>query len=469
MRQNPSPRNTPFTFAEYSLSRTTQGEKVMTLSFRLINPARLGFLALTLQAASAAAQAPTPEVAAPAQPAPEAPPAEATVPAPVVAQQVAPPAEPVVTVPADTPSLDVATPPPPPPAEAPPAPDLGPLKIGVWSRVDLALSNGSSAAPGNFPSGDKLDDIFSTGEFELHASGKVHKYVSLTTNLVASYNAGAAGAGITGDASVMDGIVQIEPSEYLNIWVGRMLVPVDRSNFSGPYFMAPWYYPGFGFADGQVAVPAQGPYGRNDGVTVWGQVGGGLLKYYAGAFDLYDPGQSPLLSGRISLHLLNPEPGFYGSSTFHGMDLLSVGVGLQSKKNGSVAAPAAAGVAPLTDTYTEFNIDALFEKNLGSAGVLDVEGAFYKFDGDYQRTDAGWFGLASYILPGDVGGGKLQPLVRVQQAIPVADAAPTSTLVDAQVSYILNSYATLFTLGYRNGKAGDAKVQALYLGLQVQK
>jgi hypothetical protein len=439
----------------------------MKLGLRLLNPPRLGVLCLTLQSlsvATATAQPvepapPPPAAPAPAEPAaPEAPPvvaAEAPAAAPVEVAaapevtndpELAPPAPPSVAPPAAPPGE------PPLAEEVPPEEDLGPLNISFWSRADLTLNNG-----------EDLDDQASNGQFELHASGKVYQSVSLTTNFVATYN-----PDIAGTVALLDGIIQIEPSEFFNVWLGRMLVPVDRSNFSGPWFMAPWYFPGFGFADGQVIAPREGPFGRNDGVTVWGQVGGGLFKYYAGAFDLYDRSASPLFSGRLSLHLLNPEPGFYGSSTFYGKDLLAIGVGFQSKKDGSVQLDAM-GAPVASDDYTGFNADVLFEKDLGAAGVLDLEGAVYTFNGDYERTKAGWFGVASYLLPTEIGGGKLQPLVRVQQAIPDADADSTSTLIDAQLGFIVNAYATRFALGYRNGQAGDASTQTIYLGAQLQK
>ena len=51
------------------------------------------------------------------------------------------------------------------------------------------------------------------------------------------------------------------------------------------WFEAPWYYPGTFSAHGFVG-PREGAFGRNDGVTAWGQVQGGLFKYYVGAFDL---------------------------------------------------------------------------------------------------------------------------------------------------------------------------------------
>jgi hypothetical protein len=58
----------------------------------------------------------------------------------------------------------------------------------------------------------------------------------------------------------------------------------------------------------------------------------------------------------------------------------------------------------------------------------------------------------------------------VQQALPTNDAVDdTSTLIDAQLGYVVNSYATRFALGYRNGSAGDQNVQALYFGAQILK
>jgi hypothetical protein len=441
----------------------------MQLGFRLLHPLRLGLVSVLFVAAHAQAQDPAPPAAEPVVNPPPAQDMNAP-PAPPP-PTVAPPVAPAPPVEAPPPAPEAPPPPPPPlpapPVEEPPADDLGPLKLGVWVRADLALSNASSSAPGNFPSGDKLDDIYSTGEAWVLTSGKVHEYVKLTGNFASSYNNGGPG-GITSSLTLLDGIVQLEPSEYFNVWIGRHLVPVDRSNFSGPFFMAPWFYPGFGFADGQVAAPREGPYGRNDGATVWGQFGGGVFKYYAGMFDLHNPAQSPLFSGRLSLHLLSPEPGFYGSSTFFGKDLLGIGVGVQSKKDGSTQTDAD-GVVIAADDYTGFNADVLFEKDLGASGVLDLEGAFYIFDGEYERTESAWFALASYLLPMDVAGGKLQPTFRVQQAMPKADGAETSTLIDAQVSYIVNSYATRFTAGYRTGFAGDLDVQALFFGAQVQK
>jgi hypothetical protein len=97
--------------------------------------------------------------------------------------------------------------------------------------------------------------------------------------------------------------------------------------------------------------------------------------------------------------------------------------------------------------------------------VVNLEGAYYSFMGDHETTKASWFGLASYLFKA----AGIQPLVRVQQAIPKADTSPTSTLVDAQIGYVLNSFATRLALGYQYGKAGAEKSNALFLGAQLLK
>ena len=382
------------------------------------------------------------------EPAPAAPAAEPPVVPALPAEPLAvalPPAELAV---ADVP---VVTPPP----ESAKA-DLGPIDIGVWGRVDVSLANDKDPK--------KLDDIGSTGLVELHTSGKLHRYFAFTANLVAAYG---GSDGIQGSAGLMDAIVQFEPDDLFHLWAGRNLVPVDRSNFSGPWFMGPWYYPLFGFVDGQIGptVPHEGPSGRNDGLTAWGFYARDdfSIKYYIGAYDLYDRSTTPLISGRLNLSLLSPEPGFYSNSTYYGKDLLALGAGFQYKKNGSSNAWDPAQQLDTND-YTEFNLDLLFEKKLGE-GVLDLEGAFYKFNGDYERTDAAWFALASFLLPG----GKVQPLVRVQQAIPAYDRDETSTLVDAQLGYVLNAFATRFAGGFRYGKAGDLNSKTVFVGAQFQK
>jgi hypothetical protein len=226
--------------------------------------------------------------------------------------------------------------------------------------------------------------------------------------------------------------------------------------------------------------PRQGPFGRNDGITAWGQVAGGRFKYYAGAFELYNSAASPLYSGRLSVSLLDPEPGYYHANTYYGAkDVLSLGLGAQMQKNGSVmpAIPTMGTTgmspAPMTDDYRGLNADVLFEKRLGGAGVVTLEGAFYKYWGDFELAKHSYYVLASYLTPMKIGVGFIQPLVRVQRAKP--EFGDDWTLIDAQVGYVISGFAARLALGFQHSVAPiapgtpNAKGNALYLGLQLQK
>ncbi len=425
--------------------------------------------------APAPAPAPAPGVNAAAPAAPAAPIAGS--PAPVAGANEAPtvvtPVAPAPPAAAAAPPADVVPPALPPAPADPDAETYKHIQMGVWMRTGFALQNASNPK--------KLNGIGMGGEAEVHFSNTMRKGMSWTANFAASYGApdgssyDPAGAGVTANLTVMDLIAQYEPDPAFNIWVGRMLVASDRSNFSGPYFMAPWIYPLFlgpqSFntkADGSggayaIVGPKEGPYGRNDGATIWGQFGGGTLKYYLGAYNMFDGAQKPLISGRIGLSLLNPEPGYYGSSTYLGKDVLAIGVGGQYQKNGDAYAGASDGLAD----YGMVLADLLFEKDFKAAGTLDLEGAFYKYIGDGQALSTSYMGLASYLIA------KFQPLVRIQQAM-YKDSGPTVTMVDGQVAYYLDGYSTKMVLGFShaaNGADGDASLSsnAVFAGIQLQK
>jgi hypothetical protein len=198
-----------------------------------------------------------------------------------------------------------------------------------------------------------------------------------------------------------------------------------------------------------------------------------LFKYYASAFDLWNPALKPLWSGRLNLSLINPEPGYYHSSTYYGKDILAIGVGVQAQKDGSQFTPMGA-MAPMVDDYQLFNADVLFEKNLDTAGVLDLEGAFYKYFGDYEPFDFSYLLLASWLTPEPVGPGKIQPLVRFQQGKVsdlIGDGSDTS--VEIQVGYVIAEYAARLALGYQftstTAEPDDVKAHAIYLGAQILK
>jgi hypothetical protein len=369
---------------------------------------------------------------------------------------MAPPLEPQPPEPV----VDADAPPPETPAEDA---TQKPISVGAWARLGLTLHGTDDPK--------KMDHLSGDGDVEAHFDGQITNEIGLTLNLAAVYPGGAAPPDQDGTVEIMDAIGRFDLFDPFHVWVGRMLVPSDRANFSGAWFASPWYYPGFYMArhGGPIAGPRQGPYGRNDGLTIWGQAADGLFKYYASAFDLHDASKKPLWSGRLNLSLLNPEPGYYHSSTYYGAkDILAIGVGLQSQKDGSAADTDMDDMVDIVDDYLGFNADVLFEKDLSGSGVLTIEGAFYSYNGDAEALKFSWLALASYLTPEKVGPGKIQPLVRIEGSKLESD--DSATAIDVQLGYVIADYAARLALGFEHTTIGDAITSnKIYLGAQFQK
>jgi hypothetical protein len=411
--------------------------------------AALALGAVLLASSPALAQAP-----ADTPPASDTPPAAAPTPAPAPTPPAAPAA-----APAETPPAAAAEPAAPTTAsDAMPSTakeeKLPPINVAAWLRMGARIQGASDPKKLNDQS---MDTIYA----ELHAGGKIHKNVSVTLNLNAN--------GLGKTAGIEDAIIGFDIIDEFHVWAGQLLVPVDRANYAGPFFMVPWNYPGVFVAGANAAfmVPKEGPSGRNAGVVVWGDIAGGAFKYVAGAFDSGDVTQSPLFSGRLNLDVIGKEPGYFGNSTYFGQqDVLSVAVGGQYQKNGSVgAAPAAGGAAP-TANYSEVNADALAEFKLGdSGGWVTGEAAYYHFNGDYQAIKNGFYALAAVASP-KVGVGNIQPMVRYQRG--TGDNGVKVSTIDAALTYLIMGPALHIVANFQHTDLGGGiEGNALQLGAQA--
>ena len=401
----------------------------------------------------------------------------------VFAQTDPPPPAPMDAPPPAAPEPPPAAPPPPPApmaapsaVEATPKPPtntetmaatrpevLPPIDVGAWLRTSGSFQGASDPK--------KLNDFhFDNAYVELHAGGKIHKKVGVTLNLNANMT-NFGGADATGSAAnqigatvaVEDAIISFDFQDEFHLWAGHLLVPVDRSNASGPFFMIPWNYPGFLSVGGTtlVAAPHEGPSGRNNGAVIWGDIAGGRLTYLAGVFDNGNVSSSPLYSGRLRLALLDPEPGFWGNGSYFGdKDLLSIGVGGQYQAHGSATA--------LEDkAYGEFNVDALLEKKIPGGGFFTAEGAFYYYNVASGGVNESAYGLLAYATP-TVGVGNIQPMVRYQWAH-VKDGTGTSPWnIDAALSYLIKGPALRVLVNYNHTYLADSvTANSVQLGAQA--
>ncbi len=306
------------------------------------------------------------------------------------------------------------------------------------------------------PSGADRSMDFAVDSMRLYTGGKIHKYIKLTFNTEQDSGNGNA-------ARVLDAIAQLEFSDEFNIWAGRLLPPSDRSNLDGPYYLTTYDFP---FVHNYPALFA----GRDNGIAVWGQVQGGKFKYQAGAFEGRiegsDQSDNLLYAVRLTANLWDPEPGYYNTSTYYGAkDLLSLGLVMMQESDG-------AGTALAPGDFTGWSVDALMEKKLPSAGVANVEGAYYNYDlndvADASLVQGtGYFILAGYLLPNKMGIGQLQPHIRYQ-SFDADGATDPHTRTEVGANYVIDGHNARVSVIYGMDDTGADTANMLTVGLQLQ-
>ena len=389
------------------------------------------------------------------------------VPPPPAAEMAPPPPVPPPPASAVPPAVEATPPPAPTPptsSEAMPATrpeSLPPIDVGAWVRVGGRFQNANDP--------NKLNDWhMDTAYVELHAGGKIHKNVGVTLNLnsnIMSFPDPTFTAGSF--VAIEDAIISFDFYDEFHLWAGHLLVPVDRSNASGPFFMIPWNYPGF-FSGGFIGAPYEGPSGRNNGAVVWGDIAGGKFSYFAGAFDNGDVTTSPLFSGKLRLALWDPEPGFWGNGSYFGdKDMLSIDVGGQVQSHGSIGGDK---------TYGEVNVDALVEKKLGGGSFVTGEAAYYHFNQDSGGVSDSMYALVAYATP-TVGVGSVQPMVRFQWEKVKDNPATNPWNLDVGVSYLIKgpalrvlatySHTKLLNADATTGAISNGNANSVQLGAQA--
>ena len=165
---------------------------------------------------------------------------------------------------------------------------------------------------------------FSQSSMRLYLNANKGEHFSLEFNTECETDA----SNNCNDIRILDGVLKYKYNDLFQVWAGRFLPPSDRSNLSGPYYLNAWTFP---IAQAYPAIFA----GRDDGVAIWGQTGGGQFKYQFGLFDgIENPAGSNLRAIRLTYNFLDPEPGYYNSSTYYGdKDILALGFSYQSQSD----------------------------------------------------------------------------------------------------------------------------------------
>ena len=289
---------------------------------------------------------------------------------------------------------------------------------------------------------------FNLDNIRLYVNAQVHKDFQVEFNT--EYDG-------SGDIMVLDAVVKYSPRPYFNIWMGRHLVPSDRPNLDGPFFLNAYDYPGLVSRYPSIFA------GRDNGVLVNGDIHGGKFKYAFGIYEgmgSFGTGDSLLYAGRGVVNFLDPEPGYYNSSTYYGeKDILAIGAAFQHQADVVL-------VNGNPESFTGYNFDLLFEKKI-AMGAASIEGAWYNYD--YQEQDlagdgSGYYAEGAFLFGKQVGIGKFQPFVRYQD---FQDA----NILDTGVNYIIRGHSARVSAFWGQSDppgGGDVKSNQFTVGAQFQ-
>ncbi|HFD11847.1 MAG TPA: hypothetical protein ENJ32_05195 [Crenotrichaceae bacterium] len=362
------------------------------------------------------------------------------------------------------------------------------ISIGAGLRTSFrAVEEGAKGS--NWTNDFNLDNI------RLYVNAQLHEYIKL------EFNTDCQTCNNGGEVRVLDAIAKFEVDPMYNLWVGRMLVPAERREMNGPFFSAIYNI----FSSGTPFEPADynltiksngtsaGSFGRDDGATIWGSFFDGRLQYAVGFFRGLRGGANSddnvLYAQRIAYNFWDVEknPGYYTSGTYYGNggDILTLAVSNQYQKDG-------AGTRNDPGDFRGTSVDLLVEKVLGNGGVVTFNGEYknYGISSGYSqasRDAGGGFSMfegdafdvsGMYLIPQEIGIGKLQPYVRYVNVMP--DNSSDRDVVEAGLNYVIDGHNARISLSWQYGDlltkglldfssnvSGD-DVHALNLNVQLQ-
>jgi hypothetical protein len=303
------------------------------------------------------------------------------------------------------------------------------------------------------PEGADSTDAFTLNSVRLYVNGSPARALTFMFNT--EYD------GANNHVAVLDAVAQIQVSERVNFWLGRMLPPSDRANLHGPYYSHHWAVFTDGVQDGYPFIFQ----GRTNGALYWGQFG--KAKLQAGVYDGASAnGRTTLISaGRAQLDFWDPEPGYYLNGTFYG------------DKN--ILAVAAAGQVQGSDKA--YSGDFLLERKLRGGAAASVEAEVAKYDrlGGYNArygTDQGGYLLGSYLFPPAAGmTGRLEVLGKFafaafRKGITAVDRDYDQKTTELNLNYVIRDFRARVMLFYlqKNFSAVQADDRRVGVGFQVQ-
>ncbi len=342
-----------------------------------------------------------------------------------------------------------------------------------WFSIGLGFRSSFAVTEDGAPNGSDPSSGVSFTHMRLYTAAKVHENVTLEFNTELSDGNSSGSLNTDQSIRVLDAVAKFSFKGF-DLWAGRFLPPSDRSNLDGPFYLNSYDFP---IVQAYPAIFA----GRDNGVAIMKEYAGGKFKWSYGLFEGRtnttngdtnpDQADNLLHAARVTYNFWDPEPGYYTTSSYYGAkDVLAVAFVYQHEADG-------AGTPTTVGDFTGWNVDVLMEKKLQNGGVVNLEGAYYDYDLD-DKTDAsltqgeGYLLLGSYLIPKQIGWGKVQPYVRYQHFARdnLTGDGGNRRRAEGGVNYIIDGQNAKISVLYfsdRNGSNADPK-NTFRIGLQFQ-
>ena len=342
-----------------------------------------------------------------------------------------------------------------------------------WFSIGLGFRSSFVVTEDGAPNGTDPSSGVSFDNIRLYTAAKAHKNVTLEFNTELSNGNSTASLNTDQSIRVLDAVAKFSFKGF-DLWAGRFLPPSDRSNLDGPFYLNNYDFP---IVQAYPAIFA----GRDNGVAIMKEYAGGKFKWSYGLFEGRtnstnvntnpDQADNLLHAARVTYNFWDPEPWYYTTSSYYGAkDVLAVAFVYQREADG-------AGTSTTVGDFTGWNVDVLMEKKLQNGGVVNLEGAYYDYDLD-DKTDAsltqgeGYLLLGSYLIPKQIGWGKVQPYVRYQHFARDTRSGDggNRARTEGGFNYIIDGQNAKISVLYfsdRNGSNADPK-NTFRIGLQFQ-
>lgn len=359
-----------------------------------------------------------------------------------------------------------------------------------WISVGIGTRGSYTSKEDAAPNGDDRSNDFNLDSARVYLNGQITEIIKFELNTECTF----CGSDLE-DYDILDAIAKFDFDPAFNIWAGRLLVPADRAEMSGPYYANTFAFNRTPFFPSDYSVKfgsgGAGVYGRDNGMNIWGGLGSEKrFTYVVGAFGGLQDGANQsddlLFGARLAYNFLNVEsnPGYYTSSTYFGTagDILTLAFAVQSQDDG-------AGTEADPADFTGYSVDLLSETVFDGVGVLTFEAEYKDFDTDLNDAAladpscfclfSGEAGMATllFLFPQEVGIGKFQPYVGYTKNDP--DYSEDRDNYEVGVNYIIdghNARVSLFYdygdiatkgLNYTPSASGD-DVNSISVGVQLQ-